>query len=568
MHCRFVEKSVIFIAALSAVLLLQNSALAQYQPRPAGGAQTLTPAQAQLIQLLAAGKYDDARQFLQKAIGQAKGSVYESELYYQLAVIEYEEEDFKSALKDLQRVMELEQHKIGADPRRKIFVLKRIGDCYYKLNDPANAVTQYKVALLADKTLPHIDPLLGSLLESIVGALVAEKRHSEAQEYGEQLLQVTASRAGTGRTSDIAAYFWAQLELLNVYRETQNEQSEARLEASAVDLLNRLMSYRAKLEMQNQLPPPEMVRTAFLNEYVQDNRPRSLAEYLWLTAEYRTRTLPLIEWPAASGRPKASILCIHGLGLENRAFTNFGKEMSRRGYSVLAMDVRGFGSWTQVKGEDEASFDQTVEDIGGLIGLIKRRNPPGVPLFLLGESMGGGIALRAGATYPNEFQGIVTSVPSAERFQEKQMSLKVAVNFLKGPGKDFDIRSMVADKATSDPVLHKAWENDPKAKLAMSPIELMKFDAFMRTTVRKCKNIKGTPVLILQGLKDKLVKPEGTFEMFKNVEVSDKSILVIGNAEHLMFETENISPILMDSVSTWMDNHLQPAPMQPATSPH
>jgi alpha-beta hydrolase superfamily lysophospholipase len=520
------------------------------------------------VQLLQEGKEEEGKQFLLKAIPQAKGTPSEAELHYLLAVVEDRENDYKSELKDLQRVLELDKAS-GADNRRQAFVLKRIGDCYYKMHYISNAVAQYKVALMLDKTISPNDPILSSLLEAILGALMADKKYADAQVYGEQLLQVTGNRALSGRSTDIATYFWAQLELLNVYKNAQNQQGYMRLRESTIDLLNRLMTYRAQLEAQGTLPPPEVVRQNFLSEYVRANNPRTLAEYLWLAHEFRTRTLPLIEWPAANGSPKATILCVHGLGLENRAFTAFGHEMAKRGYTVLAMDVRGFGSWAMTKGVDEASFEETISDIGSLIQVIRQRIAPGLPLFLLGESMGGGIALRAGAEYPREFQGIIASVPSAERFEQGQMTLKVAVNFLKGANKDFDIASMVANKATSDPTLQKIWENDPKAKLKMSPIELMKFDGFMRNTVKRCKGITTTPVLILQGLKDKLVKPEGTFEMFQNVQSEDKSILVIGNAEHLMFERESVSPIVIDSVATWLDNHLQPpaAASQPSTVP-
>lgn len=574
----FIRLSALAVAS-AAALAPGDGAMAQYQQQPApfnpyappGNARPmampasrppappsayLTADQKQLLQLLQQGKEDQARDLLLKAIPQAKGTASEGELYYLLALVEDRANDYKSELKYLKKVQELDS-AAGADTRRQMLVSKRIGSCYYKMHDLDNAAAQYKVALMVDKTLSANDPILSSLLESAMGCLVASKKYSEAQVYGEQLLQVAGNRAQSGNITDMTTYFWAQLELLNIYNNLKNEQGRQQLRVSSMDLLNRLMAYRAQREQQGNLPPPNAVRNMFLSEYIRANNPRSLAEYLWLASEFHFHTLPLIEWPAVNGPPKGVVLCVHGLGLENRAFTNFGHQMAQRGYTMLAMDVRGFGSWSTTKGVDEASFDDTLTDIGSLIQVIKQR-APGVPLFILGESMGGGIVLRAGAEYPDQFQGIIASVPSAERYDEKAMTLKVAANFLKGADKDFNISSMVADKATSDPTLQKAWELDPKAKLDMSPAELMKFDAFMNTTARKCKDITKTPVLIAQGLKDKLVKPEGTVDMFKNIQSEDKTILIIGNAEHLMFETDKISPVLTESVSSWLDNHLQP----------
>lgn len=525
-------------------------------PRPAIPASYLTPDQKQLLQLLRQGKEEEARDFLLKAVPKAKGTPSEGELYYLLALVEDRADDYKSELKYLKKVQELDSTAGSADTRRQMLIAKRIASCYYKMHDLDNAIAQYKVALMIDKTLTASDPTLSNLLESTMGCLVADKKYSEAQIYGEQLLQVTRSRAMSGNVLDLTIYFWAQLEMLNIYNNLKNEERRQQLRVSSIDLLNQLMAYRAERELQGAMPTPNAVRRTFMTEYIKANSPRSLSEFLWLANEFPSYTLPLIEWPAVNGRPKAVVLCVHGLGLENRAFTNFGRLMAQRGYTVLAMDVRGFGSWATTKGVDEASFDDSLTDIGSLIQLIKQRSPA-LPLFILGESMGGGIALRAGAEYPNQFQGIIASVPSAERYNEKAMTLKVAANFLKGADKDFDISSMVADKATSDPELQKLWELDPKAKLDMSPMELMKFDSFMNTTVKKCKDITKTPVLIAQGLKDRLVKPEGTVEMFKNVQSEDKTLLIIGDAEHLMFETERISPVLTDLVGSWLDNHLQ-----------
>jgi alpha-beta hydrolase superfamily lysophospholipase len=68
--------------------------------------------------------------------------------------------------------------------------------------------------------------------------------------------------------------------------------------------------------------------------------------------------------------------------------------------------------------------------------LIKEHNPS-APVFLLGESMGGAIALNTAAQFGQNLRGVIASVPSAERLQAKRMSLTVALHFLNGPDKPF-----------------------------------------------------------------------------------------------------------------------------------
>ena len=229
--------------------------------------------------------------------------------------------------------------------------------------------------------------------------------------------------------------------------------------------------------------------------------------------------------------------------------------MAKRGYLVYALDVRGFGSWQAMQGQEDVDFELALSDIGAVINVIAERHNR-IPVFLLGESMGGGIALRAGMKYAKTIAGIVSSVPSAERFQGKRMGVAVALHFLRDKDRPFNIGEKVVQQATSSEEAQQSWVMDPKAKMNMSPKELIKFDSFMRTTTAECKNIKTTPTFVVQGLKDRLVKPQGTEEIFDNIESDRKLMLIDGDAEHLIFESENQNPVVLDALCSWLGNQL------------
>jgi lysophospholipase len=127
---------------------------------------------------------------------------------------------------------------------------------------------------------------------------------------------------------------------------------------------------------------------------------------------------------------------------------------------------------------------------------------------------------------------------------------------LRDPNKPFNIGSQVAEQATSKQSLRDIWKRDPKAKQDLSPIELIKFDKFMKDTKKRCTAIHGTPVMIVQGMADQLVKPRGTYEMFDNVRSKDKTMLIIGSAEHLIFETPKQSKVLLDGLASWLNDHV------------
>ena len=60
---------------------------------------------------------------------------------------------------------------------------------------------------------------------------------------------------------------------------------------------------------------------------------------------------------------------------------------------------------------------------------------------------------------------------------------------------------------------------------------------------------------MVQGLKDKLVKPQGTYDLFAAVKSDDKTMMIIGDAEHLIFETDNQNVVVLDSLCSWIDKH-------------
>ncbi|HEY9791355.1 MAG TPA: alpha/beta fold hydrolase [Candidatus Obscuribacterales bacterium] len=519
---------------------------------------TESPVVKQAVALLSDNKNADAKQLLVEATKNKNGNAVESDVYYLLALAEYNDAEYKSAAADLQKVLELSAKRAAADPQYKAWLLKRIGDCYFSAHDTAQALANYQSALADAKSLPADDQLLPKLNESIMQCLVAKRDYDQALPYAQRLLQLERNRQNSGTLADTSDFIWAALENLDLLRRlgTKYDAERLALRGKLAPLIEQFLTLRSDLESSGALPTLDELKKEFLSQYVRQNHPTTVAEYLWLTSDFQMRTLPLIGW-FPQETPKATLLCIHGLGLENRSFTPFGLDMAKKGFAVFAMDVRGFGSWLTLPGEEDVQFDYALSDIGGILAFLKERNPS-APIFLVGESMGGGIALQAGARYSKELAGIIASVPSPDRFQEGRATMSVALHFLKGRNKRFDIGTMVAQKATSNPTVLRAWETDPKAKLDMTPKELMRFDKFMRETKQQCAAITNTPVFIVQGGKDRLVKPQGSQDLYNAVGSEDKSLLIAGDAEHLIFETERPSPVLLDSLSAWMINHARP----------
>jgi acylglycerol lipase len=115
--------------------------------------------------------------------------------------------------------------------------------------------------------------------------------------------------------------------------------------------------------------------------------------------------LPLRVW-RPEGEPRFVVLALHGLTDHGGNFLlEGGPLLTAGGAIVYAYDQRGFG-WNLARGYWPGS-DTLVADAREALRLVRARHP-GVPVYLLGESMGGAVALAAG---PTDIDGVILSSP-------------------------------------------------------------------------------------------------------------------------------------------------------------
>ena len=101
--------------------------------------------------------------------------------------------------------------------------------------------------------------------------------------------------------------------------------------------------------------------------------------------------LPLRRWDA-QGRPRAVIVALHGMSDYSNAFDMPGRFWAQLGITTIAYDQRGFGR------NERAGFWAGAEvmraDLDDALAAARARYP-GVPVFALGESMGGAVVLTS-----------------------------------------------------------------------------------------------------------------------------------------------------------------------------
>jgi acylglycerol lipase len=119
--------------------------------------------------------------------------------------------------------------------------------------------------------------------------------------------------------------------------------------------------------------------------------------------------LPLRRWDA-QGTPRAVIVALHGMSDYSNAFDMPGRFWAKQGITTLAYDQRGFG-----KGAAPgvwAGAEVMRADLTDAVAAARARYP-GVPVFALGESMGGAVVLTALASpIPLSVDGVILVAPA------------------------------------------------------------------------------------------------------------------------------------------------------------
>ena len=119
--------------------------------------------------------------------------------------------------------------------------------------------------------------------------------------------------------------------------------------------------------------------------------------------------LPYRRW-APEELPRAVIIALHGLNDYSGAYRDLGPLLARHGLLVYAYDQRGFGG-TSMRG-DWAGTGAMTDDLDTVSGLLRAAHPH-LPVYALGESMGGAVIMAALASAtPPRLDGAVLSAPA------------------------------------------------------------------------------------------------------------------------------------------------------------
>jgi len=268
--------------------------------------------------------------------------------------------------------------------------------------------------------------------------------------------------------------------------------------------------------------------------------------------------LPVRAW-LPPGPPFAVVLAVHGMNDYSHSFDGPGKALAARGIAVYAYDQRGFGQgphpgyWS--------SGQAMAADLRTAAALVAGRHP-GVPLYLLGESMGGAVVMVATAGRPPpEVAGIILSAPAVwgrdtmNVFERAALWLayQVAPGWeLTGHGLEIQPSDNIEmlRQLSRDPLVIKATRTDAIEGLVDLMDQAVAAAPFIHL-----------PTLVLAGAKDEIIPADPTWRTVATLPGlgSTQRAALYPNGYHMLLRDLQAATVV-DDVAAWIADPAQPLP--------
>lgn len=217
--------------------------------------------------------------------------------------------------------------------------------------------------------------------------------------------------------------------------------------------------------------------------------------------------LAVQDWPLADGvRPRAHVLVVHGLGEHAGRYEVLAQTLNGWGFAVRSYDQYGHGDSDGIRG-GLPHPNRLLDDLADLVESARVRHP-GVPVVLLGHSMGGLVAASFVARTLLAVDGLILSSPAlATRLSPVQKLLmalvpRIAPNLTVGNGLD-------PAWLSHDERVVQAYRNDPRVHDRISG-RLARFIADEGMLVRMRAPAWKVPTLLMYAGQDRMVDPVGS----------------------------------------------------------
>lgn len=237
---------------------------------------------------------------------------------------------------------------------------------------------------------------------------------------------------------------------------------------------------------------------------------------------------------------KAVAVIVHGLCEHQGRYDYMAGCLHKNGIGTYRFDHRGHG---KSQGEDTyyGDFNEMLDDVN-IVADLAIANHPGLPVFLIGHSMGGYAVALYGVKYPDKgLRGIVTSGALTHDYGRLITSLPAGMD----PHKKLP-NELGAGVCSVAGVVEWYGQDPDNRKTFTAGLCYALTDGINWFAGREKEF--SYPVLMLHGEKDGLVSVRDTYGFFANAASKDRQMKIYGGLFHEIFNEYCRDEVIADVV--------------------
>ncbi len=246
--------------------------------------------------------------------------------------------------------------------------------------------------------------------------------------------------------------------------------------------------------------------------------------------------------------PKAAVIVVHGHGDHSGGLQNLSERLVNKEYIVYAFDLRGHGRSSGKRGYIR-SWDEFRDDLHKFRKLVSL-DQPGVPIYIVGHSIGGLITLEYALDYSGGISGIIAISPAIS--YEVTAVEQLGISLMGRLKPDYSIkkthRLRLLKKKSA---IRTRYESDSLRHNIVTPGLGRSLIQAVSRVVNKAPSIS-LPFLLQFGLDDKITPPTKLRSFFNTVASSNKQLIEYPLSKHRPFDEEGKEKFLDDLIG-WLD---------------
>jgi len=206
--------------------------------------------------------------------------------------------------------------------------------------------------------------------------------------------------------------------------------------------------------------------------------------------------------------PSASILLVHGFAEHSGRYEEVATWLASRGFAVHAFDHQGHGR-SSGRRCYVRRFSDLLDDTEQELARAHSANP-GLPLFVVGHSMGGLITASLAVERKPDVSGFVTSGAALATPATMSRSRRWLLLALRRIAPTLSLASGLDPEGLStDPAVIRAYLEDPLVERRITTSLAAEMFATMDRTSRRASEVT-SPLLALHGEDDPICPPSGS----------------------------------------------------------